>query len=111
MYTSQPVKAIVELTPGKLLLACTYGLLLYDKAKNSMEILFQGYTLHDVLVDNRYVWVATSGDGLLRYNINNKDIRKITTNDGLPSNYINSVISSKGHLWLGTRKRSLQTQF
>jgi len=100
--TPQPVKAIVELSPGKLLLACTYGLLLYDKAKNSMEILFQGYTLHDVLVDNRYVWVATSGDGLLRYSINNKDIVKITTADGLPSNYINSVISSKGFLWLGT---------
>lgn len=100
--TPQPVKAIVELSPGKLLLGCTYGLLLYDKVKNSMEILFQGYTLHDVLVDDRYVWVATSGDGLLRYSIKNKDIKKITIADGLPSNYINSIISSKGYLWLGT---------
>ena len=100
--TPQPVKAIVELTPGKLLLACTYGLLSYDKATNSMEILFQGYTLHDVFVDDRYIWVATSGDGLLRYNMKSKDIKKITTDDGLPSNYINSVMSSEGVIWLGT---------
>ena len=100
--TPQNVKAIVELTPGKLLLACTYGLLSYDKATNSMEILFQGYTLHDVFVDDRYIWVATSGDGLLRYNMKNKDIKKITTDDGLPSNYINSVMSSEGVIWLGT---------
>lgn len=100
--SSQPVKAIEELSPGKLLLACTYGLLLLDKAKNTTEILIQGYTLHDVIVENKNIWVATSGDGLLKFDIKTKKLNKITTDSGLPSNYINSILSSNGNLWLGT---------
>lgn len=102
MYDAQPVKAIEELPNGKILLACTYGLLQLDKEKKTSEVLVQGYTLQDILVKNENIWIATSGDGLIRYDIKTKHVEKITTDRGLSSNYINSILYSNDNFWVGT---------
>jgi len=46
--------------------------------------------------------MATSGDGLLRYNLKDNAIEKFTTDAGLPSNYVNSILREGKYLWLGT---------
>ncbi|MBP1677526.1 MAG: tmoS 15 [Bacteroidetes bacterium] len=101
-YFSQPVKSITELSPGKILLGCTYGLLLLDKEKGNIDYLLQGHIMQDILVVGNDIWIATCGDGLIKYDFKNRSSRKITTESGLPSNYVNSVISVDGYLWLGT---------
>lgn len=102
MYSTQPVKAIAELSSGKILLGCTYGLLLLNKDKGNIEYLLNGYILHDILVDGKYVWMAASGDGLMRYDYKTRELKKYTIESGLPSNYVNSIISADGYFWIGT---------
>lgn len=100
-YVAQPVRTFMELSPGKILLACTYGLLLMDK--ETEKITYLGECLaQDVLVLGNDIWVGTCGDGLFHCNYKTLKTRKITTEHGLSSNYVNSVVYDNGYLWLGT---------
>jgi len=101
-YSSQPIYAFSELSPNKILLACTYGLLLLDKKSGKVETLLDGYLVLDVISLGDEIWICTSGDGLIRYNLKTRKIKKITTEGGLPSNYVNSIMFADGFLWLGT---------
>jgi signal transduction histidine kinase/DNA-binding response OmpR family regulator len=46
--------------------------------------------------------VATSGEGLVEYHYKDGTIKKYTTQAGLPSNFINSIIFDDNCLWVGT---------
>lgn len=102
LYANQPIKALADFKPGKILLGCSYGLLLLDKETGNTEFLFQGYTVQDICVLGNDIWVATSGDGLLRYHYKNKSLEKINTSNGLISNHVNSILYDNGFFWLGT---------
>ncbi len=101
-YSSQPIYAFAELSPNQILLACTYGLGLLDKNSGTFKMLQEGYLVQDVLSINDEIWICTSGEGLIRYNYKTHKIQKITIASGLPSNYVNSIMSVNGYLWLGT---------
>lgn len=100
-FEPQPVRFFYELSPGKLLLACTHGLLLLDKEGGSVDYLLDNF-IQDILVIDNTIWVATCGDGLIAYDLRNGVSRKITTEFGLPSNFVNSILFEDGYLWLGT---------
>ncbi|NDV95144.1 hybrid sensor histidine kinase/response regulator [Dysgonomonas sp. 521] len=102
VYPYLPVHTFAELSPDNILLACTYGLSILNKQTAETEILLDGYLLYDILLINDDAWLCTSGDGLLRFNLKNKSTEKFTTESGLPSNYINSILLEDGYLWLGT---------
>jgi signal transduction histidine kinase/ligand-binding sensor domain-containing protein/DNA-binding NarL/FixJ family response regulator len=101
-YPYFPVSTFAELQPGKMLLACASGLFVLDKESGTYNNLTNTYLLQDVALHDNEVWMCTSGDGLLRYNPENKTIRKYTTGNGLPSNYLNSILLLDSCLWLGT---------
>jgi len=101
-YSSQSIYAFNELSPNKILLACTYGLRLLDKRNETVKVIQDGYLVQDVITIKDEVWFCTSGEGLIRYNQKTHDIKKITTASGLPSNYINSIMYEGGYIWLGT---------
>jgi Signal transduction histidine kinase len=101
-YTEQPVNKFTELSPGKILLACTYALCLLDKKTNAQQILYGEYFGHDVTVINNKVWVGTRGDGLLSFDSKSKKLQKYTVKSGLPSNFVNGIIKVGNDLWLGT---------
>jgi len=101
-YSSQPIYTFAELSPGKILLACTFGLCLLDKKSGKLTTLQDGYLVEDVIALNGYIWICTSGEGLIKYNLKTKQKQKITTASGLPSNYVNSIMYADGYLWLGT---------
>jgi signal transduction histidine kinase/ligand-binding sensor domain-containing protein/CheY-like chemotaxis protein len=101
-YPSMPVYAFAEFSSSKILMACTFGLRLLDKQTDKIEILLDGYMLQDILVSDGYVWLCSSGDGLIRFDPKNKTIEKFTTEAGLPSNYVNSIMEMDGYFWLGT---------
>ena len=58
-YDTQPVYCFAELSPGQILLGCAYGLLLMDKETGKLDILLSGYTVHDIAVADRIIWVCT----------------------------------------------------
>ena len=101
-YSPQPIYAFAELSPNKILLACSYGLRLLDKKSGEVKVILDGYMVQDVISLKNEIWICTSGEGLIRYNQKTHKIKKITTVSGLPSNYVNSIMYADGYLWLGT---------
>lgn len=104
IYDQQPLYAFEEIYPGKLLMGCTYGLLSLDKSTGKSEILIHNILVQDIVIIDNDIWIATSGEGLIRYNTINRKTEKYTTQSGLLSNYINSIIHNNNTLWLGTEK-------
>jgi signal transduction histidine kinase/DNA-binding response OmpR family regulator/ligand-binding sensor domain-containing protein len=101
-YPQLPVYAYAELSPDRMLAACTYGLCLLDKITGRTEVLLEGYLLRDLLVMGDDVWLCVRGGGLIRFNLKNKTSESFTVETGLPSNIINSIEEHDGYLWLGT---------
>lgn len=101
-YSPQPIYSFAELSPNKILLSCTYGLLLLDKKSGAIKTIQDGYLVSDAISIKDKIWLCTSGEGLIEYDLKNKKIQKITTASGLPSNYVNSIMYQEGYLWVGT---------
>jgi len=101
-YSPQPILAFSELSPNKLLLACTFGLILLDKKSGNFQTILDGYLIQDLISIKDDIWICTSGEGLIKYDKKTNKIQKITTVTGLPSNYVNSIMYADGYFWLGT---------
>jgi signal transduction histidine kinase/DNA-binding response OmpR family regulator/ligand-binding sensor domain-containing protein len=101
-YSNQPLYTFAELTPDQMLLGCTYGLALIDNKTGGTTIIKEGFIVLDILVKDNTVWVATSGDGLIKFDPKTGETEKFTIQIGLPSNFINSISEFDGYLWLGT---------
>ncbi|MDR2854316.1 MAG: response regulator [Prevotellaceae bacterium] len=101
-YLSLAVYAFAEWSPTRLLLASTLGLCWLDKSTGNIETISGEYFPHDLLLRGNDVWICTCGEGLIRFNLKNKTTEKFTTESGLPSNYINSIMEAEGYFWLGT---------
>ena len=102
VYSSYPLYSFAELSYNKILLACTYGLVLLDGEKSTSERLLQGYLTNDLLVMDGNVWIGTGGNGLIYLDMQKQTTEIFTMESGLPSNYVNSIAYAEGYLWLGT---------
>ncbi|MDA3930490.1 MAG: response regulator [Prolixibacteraceae bacterium] len=103
-YSYQPINVLNEISKTEMLFGCTYGLCLSDNETGEVTPLLNGFLIHDILIQDSIIWLASSGDGLIRYNYNSGTHEKFTINNGLPSNFVNSITSSNGYLWLGTER-------
>ncbi|WP_167607958.1 hybrid sensor histidine kinase/response regulator transcription factor [Maribellus sediminis] len=102
-YDNYTIYIIEEFGPDKLLMGTTYGLLLFDKNTGTHEVMVEGFVVYDILLkDDDVIWMATNGDGIIRYDIRNKTVERFTVDSGLPSNFVNSIIYANGYLWIGT---------
>lgn len=101
-YEDVTVQVIKEYHPGQMLIGTTYGLLLLDTKTGSINTLVEGYLVHDILLRGEDVWLCTSGDGVIRYNMETKKSKNYTVESGLPTNFVNGIVESDGYLWLGT---------
>jgi signal transduction histidine kinase/streptogramin lyase len=70
----------------------------------SKSKVFSGIT--DLCKDREEnIWVAFDGSGIIKYNPVKKEATHYTIANGLPSNYVNSLIfDDKDRLWIGTIK-------
>lgn len=108
-YPNQPVQSFLEISPGKIALICTYGVLILDKETEEFEYpSIDQVVAHDMVVDGNIMWIATGGNGLLKYNYDTKEVLNYSTYDGLPSNYTNSIIKKNDLLWVGTEEGLVQ---
>ncbi|MCD8167430.1 MAG: AraC family transcriptional regulator [Bacteroides sp.] len=102
VYDSQPLYSFTELSSEKLLLGCDHGLIVMDKLSGDRHILLGNCLVQDVVVMGDDIWLGTAGDGLVQYNIVEQTFKKYTTDCGVVSNYVNSIMFANGYLWLGT---------
>ncbi len=101
-FGHHPVYMLEKYSEDKVLLGCSFGLVMLDITEGDAEVLLEGYIIHDFLIDNEMIWCATSGGGLISYNINSGDVNEYTVNEGLSSNFVNSISRFDGYFWLGT---------
>jgi len=101
-YPSYPLYAINQLSKNEFLLACTYGLVILNKDTGKGQNIMPDHIVNDIHLEEGTVWVGTSGDGLIKFDIRTKSISKFTIEAGLPSNFVNSVLHDGRYLWLGT---------
>ncbi len=101
-YPEVPISVFAELYPGQILLGASNGIKLLDKETGEIKRLLPGYEIQDILVSGDVIWVCTSGQGLLEYNYQKGTLRKYTSKNGLPSDFINSIVFSNKSLWIGT---------
>lgn len=86
---------------GRICLACDQGMLILDKKTGESEVLCEGVMM-DVCCDGNGLWVASSGLGLCHYDLGSKTLSRITTENGLNSDFVNSVQFDGGRVWAGT---------
>jgi signal transduction histidine kinase/DNA-binding response OmpR family regulator/ligand-binding sensor domain-containing protein len=101
-YTVQPLYVFEQFSENEMLFGCTYGLSLSNNKTGEAKNILLGCLVMDLYVDDSIVWIATGGDGLLRFNPETGIVEEFTTSNGLPSNYVSSLTFSNGFLWLGT---------
>ena len=103
-YKDYTVYIIQEYGPDKLLLGTVYGLVLFDKNTHQSEMMVEGFVVYDIYLKDNVVWMATNGDGVIRFDIINKTTERYTVETGLPSNFVNSISYAKGYFWIGTEQ-------
>ncbi|WP_321480609.1 two-component regulator propeller domain-containing protein [uncultured Bacteroides sp.] len=101
-YSYYAVSAFTEWLPGKMLLACSHGLVYINKRTGESGTLLYGDVFQDLLLLGDKVWLCSSGSGLTCFDLKTKTVERFTTDSGLPSNYTNSIVYSDGYLWVGT---------
>lgn len=101
-YGSESVYVMKELDADHMLLGCAYGLSILDKKTAHVDIVLNGYIVHDMLVIGDVVWLATVGEGLVSFNLKTSVVSTFTTEIGLPFNFVNSMMFDNGYFWLGT---------
>lgn len=97
-----PVNTFAELDSTNILLGCTSGLYKLNKTTGNRNVLIDSCIVNDILVRGDTIWVATHGNGLLSINRNGETTAHYDMRDGLPSDFVTSLLYSSGHLWIGT---------
>lgn len=117
-YTYYPIDCVGDLKSGRdgsLLIAGCSGLAVFDKAtgKAQWHQKFGDISLHYPIrcllqSSSGDIWLATDGEGLVRFNPDRGEARAYTTDDGLASNSINSLSEDNdGRIWFSTEKNSI----
>jgi ligand-binding sensor domain-containing protein/signal transduction histidine kinase len=89
-----------------VLVSTSKGIYLLDKEYNSEPFNEKDFGNSSVLCiakNNDNIWLGTTDNGVLNWNIKTGKIITYTTADGLPSNFIYSIyVSDKYKAWIGT---------
>ncbi|MBN2261666.1 MAG: response regulator [Prolixibacteraceae bacterium] len=101
-FPNAPLKEFEQIEPGKILMACTTGLYVVDKITGKHVKILGNYLLNDILVYNHYIWLCTNGEGLVKFDPKSGKTENYTVQNGLPTNFINSIVYAEGFLWIGT---------
>jgi signal transduction histidine kinase/DNA-binding response OmpR family regulator len=102
IYSEESISSFAELSPTQILIGHSYGLSMVDKQTGNIENILSDIVVQDILVINEEIWICTSGAGLLEYDLKSGTIKKYTIQEGIPSNFVNSIVYAGNYLWLGT---------
>ncbi len=110
--TSGQVQTMIDFSPEKLVLGTSSGLKLFNKEKNTFELLeviesskLKTSMISSIAIDaNKQLWVGTRYEGLFLVNFFKNTIVRLTTENGLTSNRIFSVVAVEDDVWVSTAK-------
>jgi len=114
-YTYYPVDCVGTIKPGdgdNLLIAGCNGLAIFKTITGNIEWnntfgeLTLQYPVRCLVKSSRGdIWLGTDGNGLVQYNPNTLESEVFTTDQGLDSNSINSILEDNtGGIWFNTEK-------
>ena len=111
-YPVHYVKDILQLPDGRIAIGTTYGLIFINPITGMSEkITYAPKGSKDVnsfihtlfLNKNSELWIGTDGGGIYIYNIVTRNCYQLTTKDGLPSNFVNTIYKdSKNRIIIAT---------
>lgn len=102
-YPRAQVGSFAQMPDGKILLGSNSTLSLLDKQTGHITRILSDLLVNDLFADGDYIWICTGGEGLMKYDYDAGSIvERYTVADGLPSDYVNSILDDQGHLWIGT---------
>jgi len=101
-YSELSISSFGELSPNQILLGSSNAIKLLNKQTGEIKNFLSGYVVQDFKIIGDVVWVCTSGEGLLGFNTKDGSVKTYTTREGLPSNFLNSIIYADNCLWIGT---------
>ena len=76
----------------------------FDSLVGSGQHVFTG--ISDLTIDDDHtLWLAFEGSGILSFDLKTRKAKRYLNSDGLPTNYVNSIVFDDQHrLWIGTPK-------
>jgi AraC-like DNA-binding protein/ligand-binding sensor domain-containing protein len=110
-YPVRDVQAVTQLTSGQIAVGTAFGLKLITPEKQEVSDLDyapSGITdvnpfVNHLLASGAELWIATDGGGVYVYHITRHESRQLTTENGLPSNYVRSLVKARdGRIWIAT---------
>ena len=110
-YPIHDVQAITQLASGQIAVGTAFGLQLITPSNNTVKELnyapsgvtdINPFVTH-LLASGLEMWIATDGGGVYVYHLAKHESRQITVANGLPSNYVRSLLKSHdGRIWIAT---------
>lgn len=110
-YPVHDVQAITQLATGQIAVGTAFGLKLITPGNDVVkELNYAPSGVTDVnpfvthlLASGLELWIATDGGGVYVYHQAKHESRQITTANGLPSNYVRSLVKGRdGRIWIAT---------
>lgn len=109
-YGASAVLSLLEDTEGRIWIGTFgQGIIIYDPKKNASKIILGdtnlgGTVLKIIQTKSGAIWAGTFGDGLYAINPHTLAVKRFTTNQGLPSDKINTIFENPkdNSLWVGT---------
>lgn len=110
-YPVHDVQAITQLATGQIVVGTAFGLKLITPGNDVVkELNYAPSGVTDVnpfvthlLASGLELWIATDGGGVYVYHQAKHESRQITTVNGLPSNYVRSLVKGRdGRIWIAT---------
>ncbi len=126
-YPIEGISIIEPLTKDILALGGSGGLWILDKESAKIErpdfinsSIISEQTINSLFVDvGKRLWVGTADAGVFVINFQKNSIEQISKNEGLPSNYISSIVEANEYVWVSSpkgisridKKRNIYTLF
>ncbi len=112
LYPIQEISVLAPLSEEKLALGGSNGLRILDVQTSKIEKpeFIKSSMLNDQIVnslfidDQKQLWVGTADEGVFIVNFEKNAIGQISDKDGLPSNYIYSIVEADSYTWVSTPK-------
>lgn len=110
-YPIHDVQCITQLASGQIAVGTAFGLKFVTPGSDDIKELNyapSGVTdvnpfVNHLLMTGLELWIATDGGGIYVYHLAKHESTQITKANGLPSNYVRSLVKGKdGRVWIAT---------
>ena len=108
-YPVSDVLCIIKSKEGQIVTGGHAGLHFLSNNKDVQTFDASKYNIGSIFCvvedDNQFLWLASEGQGLIKFDVTNRLFKKYTTVNGLNSNLVYGIVPDLyGNLWLSTTK-------